>query len=173
MLKAIVVTKEYRVAIPEEDYSRVFMTHPEEDEIYERLCAVGGVYDVEYNGHFGNNIFFKVNTEDGDFPRVAMVLEIGKIIEEYRDWVAPLDGETRYMVFKADTEVGCHEDVDDPENVEVELFKAGSGVEVDVITEHPEHYFVQFGDGSVANIHKDTVDVMPEDWNGVHPVGQT
>jgi hypothetical protein len=171
VLKAKVVSTTYQVPIDPDIFDRVFMQADRyDDRVFDRLAAVEGVSDPEYNGLFGNNIYF---TAESDSARVMFLLELAKVIEDYKDWTPPLDGETRFMVFKADTEVGCHEDVEDPEDVTVELFKAGSQVEVDVITEHPEHYFVQFGDGSVANIHKDTVDVMPEDWNGSHPVGQT
>ncbi len=50
------------------------------DELYEKLNAVDGVYQVDYDGHFGPWIFFTLHKENHND---ATLNKISKIINDY------------------------------------------------------------------------------------------
>lgn len=67
--------------------------------------------------------------------------------------------------FKNKTEVSVVENYDWEEDwgeESIETFEKDEEVDCDLVSENEESYYVQFGDGSVAFIHKDHVIVLPE-----------
>lgn len=46
---------------------------------YKRLCALGGIDDVDWSGFYGNNVYFRA---DSDEARDSFVEELRTVLEE-------------------------------------------------------------------------------------------
>lgn len=70
----------YSVDVPREDFLALLeyeQQHREEKSLCENLGAITGVFDIEYEGHFGSRVFFTIDVEnDNEDTRVKIVSEI-------------------------------------------------------------------------------------------------
>jgi hypothetical protein len=85
-LKMVVIRRYYEVEIPVNDFlalSNAESVHGEgplcDDSLCQRFSKVPGVYDVEYNGHFGSSIYFRL---DDEFDYTAIHEQILEIIKD-------------------------------------------------------------------------------------------
>lgn len=86
MLESVVSSTNYLVQVPMDAFIRIMNsegingTLPPERFLSRRLDKMMGVWDTEYNGHFGSHIFFRL---DKEYDKPETHEAIHNLIREY------------------------------------------------------------------------------------------
>ena len=125
----------------------------------------------EYLKKFGVKYTQSPKTSDFDKLNIWERIELSRLISRLGFGYMPFakggktggieDGDSVIMYFKKDTELEIYESEDfELEEPNVDVFKKGEKFEVDIFGVDDIKYDVQFGDGSVAFIRKDNVEIV-------------
>ena len=78
---------EYRVDIPKEKFIEKLLNDDslEDDSLFSVLMNIPNVNDVEYNGHFGSYVFFKL--ELNEYEDENRVEKIAEKLEEIKETI--------------------------------------------------------------------------------------